>query len=91
MAALMRSTDEEIDKDCKLARDAIEKPEKAKRETILKFEELFEKVERKVSQIEQIQTEHDNECIHAENMGVVTNIAESVFSFVVDKPSYNVR
>ena len=42
MAALMRSTDEEIEANCKLVRDVIES-QKAKRETILKFEELFEK------------------------------------------------
>ena len=50
MAALMRSTDEETDINCKLFRDVIESQREQKRETVLKFEELFEKVERKVSQ-----------------------------------------
>ena len=45
MAALMRSTDEEIEKNCKLARDVIESQrENKKRKAILKFEELFEKL-----------------------------------------------
>ena len=44
MAVLMRSTDEEIEKNCKLARDVTESQrESKKRETVLKFEELFEK------------------------------------------------
>ena len=37
MTALMRSTDEEIEINCQLVRKS------KKRETILKFEELFEK------------------------------------------------
>ena len=40
MAALMRSTDEEIEKSCKLVRDVI-KDRKKKREIIIKFKELF--------------------------------------------------
>ena len=46
MAALMRSTNEEIEENCKLVRDAITS-QKDKRETILKFEELFEKWKRR--------------------------------------------
>ena len=49
MTALMRSTDEEIEKNCKFIRDAIESQRKKKRETVLKFEELFEKLKGKVS------------------------------------------
>ena len=43
MTALMRSTDEEIETNCKLVRDVIKSQRKQKRETVLKFEELFEK------------------------------------------------
>ena len=43
MAALMRSTDEETVKNCKLVRDVIKSQRESKIETILKFEELFEK------------------------------------------------
>ena len=51
MTALMRSTDEEIEKDCKLVRYVIESQrERTKRETVLKFEELFEKVGKEESQ-----------------------------------------
>ena len=42
MTALMRSTGEETEPNCRLVRDVIES-QKTKRETILKFEELFEK------------------------------------------------
>ena len=42
MAALMRSTGEEIETNCRLVRDVIAS-QKEKRETILKLEELFEK------------------------------------------------
>ena len=45
MAALMRSTDEEIEANCKLVRGVIAS-QKTKRETIIKFEELFEKWKR---------------------------------------------
>ena len=45
----MRSTDEEIQKNYKLVRDVIESQRKKKRETVLKFEELFEKLKGKVS------------------------------------------
>ena len=41
MAALMRSTGEEIEENCRLVRGVIAS-QKAKRETILMFEELFE-------------------------------------------------
>ena len=41
MAALMRSTNEETETNCKLVRDR----DKVKRETVLKFEVLFEKWE----------------------------------------------
>ena len=54
MAALMRSTGEEIEANCKLVRDVIAR-QKEKRETIIMFEELFEKWER----CEQIQAECD--------------------------------
>ena len=57
MAALMRSTDKEIEENCKLVRDVI-KDRKKKRETIIKFEELFEKW-KGGEPIEQIQAEHD--------------------------------
>ena len=57
MAALMRSTDEEIESNCRLVRDVIAS-QKAKRETILRFEELFKKWKRG-EPIEQIQAEHD--------------------------------
>ena len=43
MAALMRNRDEETEIDCKLVR------ERAKRETILKFGELFEKWKRRIN------------------------------------------
>ena len=43
MVSLMRNTDEEIETNCKLVRDVIESQRKQKRETVLKFEELFEK------------------------------------------------
>ena len=43
MAALMRSTDEDIEINCKLVRDVIESQREQKRETVLMFEELFEK------------------------------------------------
>ena len=43
MAALMRSTDEEIETYCKLVREVTEIQREQKRETVLKFEELFEK------------------------------------------------
>ena len=43
MAALMRSTDEEIETNCKLVREVTEIQREQKRETVLKFEELFEK------------------------------------------------
>ena len=56
MAALMRSTDKEIEENCKLVRDVI-KDRKKKRETIIKFEELFEKW-KGGEPIEQIQAEH---------------------------------
>ena len=45
MAALMRSTGEEIESNCRLVRDVIAS-QKAKRETITKFEELFEQWKR---------------------------------------------
>ena len=57
MSALMRSTGEEIEINCSLVRDVIAS-QKAKRETIIKFEELFEKWKRG-EPIEQIQAEHD--------------------------------
>ena len=57
MAALMRSTDEEIEKNCKLVRDVIAKTE-SKREATLKFKGLFGKWKRG-EPIEQIQAEHD--------------------------------
>ena len=57
MAALMRSTDKEIEENCKLVRDFIAN-QKEKRETTIKFEELFEKWKRG-EPIEQIQAEHD--------------------------------
>ena len=57
MAALMRSTGEEIEANYRLARGVIVS-QKAKRETIIKFEELFEKWKRG-EPIEQIQAEHD--------------------------------
>ena len=41
MAALMRSTDEDIEINCKLVRDVIESQREQKRETVLKFEKLF--------------------------------------------------
>ena len=50
MAALMRSIDKEIETNCKLIRDAIESQREQKRETDQKFEVLFEKVEKEVSQ-----------------------------------------
>ena len=64
MAALMKSTDEEIETNSKLARDAIESQREQKRETVLKFEELFEKLKRGES-IEQIQTEHNERLFEA--------------------------
>ena len=45
MAASMRSTDEEVEENCRLVRDVIVS-QKAKRETVLKFKELFEKWKR---------------------------------------------
>ena len=57
MAALTRSTGEEIEKNCKLVRNAIES-QRAKREIVTKFEELFEKWKRS-EPLEQIQAEHD--------------------------------
>ena len=52
MAALMRSTDKEIEESCRLVREVI-KDRKKKRETIIKFKELFEKWKRS-EPIEQI-------------------------------------
>ena len=43
IAALMRSTDEKIETNSKLARDVIESQREQKIETVLKFGELFEK------------------------------------------------
>ena len=57
MAALMRNTGEEIEADCRVVRD-VTASQKEKRETIIKFEELFEKWLRG-EPIEQIQAEHD--------------------------------
>ena len=57
MAALMRSTYEEIETNCRLVRDVIAS-QKTKRETIIKFEEVFEKWKRG-EPIEQIQPEHN--------------------------------
>ena len=45
MAALMRSTDEEIEANCRQVREVIAS-QKEKRETIIKFKELFEKWKR---------------------------------------------
>ena len=56
MAALMRNTGEEIEADCRVVRD-VTASQKTKRETIIKFEELFEKWE-KSEPVEQIQAEH---------------------------------
>ena len=61
MAALMRSTDEEIEKNCKHVREVIAR-QKAKRESIIKFEELFEKWKRG-DPIEQIQAEHNKKLL----------------------------
>ena len=47
MTALMRSIDEKVEINSKLIRDVIESQREQKRETVLKFEELFEKVKRK--------------------------------------------
>ena len=47
MTALMRSTNK--DTNCKLVRYVIESKREQKIETVLNFEELFEKVEREVS------------------------------------------
>ena len=58
MTALMRSTGEEIEPNCRLVREVIESQKKKERETILRFEELFEKWKRG-EPIEQIQAEHD--------------------------------
>ena len=57
MAALMRSTGEEIEENCRLVRGVIAS-QKAKRETIIRFEELFEKW-KGGELIEQIQAGHD--------------------------------
>ena len=57
MAALMRSTDEEIEANCMQVREVIAS-QKEKRETILKFEEMFEKWKGS-EQIGHIQAEHD--------------------------------
>ena len=43
MAALMRSTDEEIETNNNLSEMSQKARERAKKETVLKFEELFEK------------------------------------------------
>ena len=56
MAALMRSTDEGIETNCKLVREVIAR-QKEKRETIIKFEGLLEQW--KGEPTEQIQAEHD--------------------------------
>ena len=61
MTALMRSTDEEIEKNCKHVREVIAR-QKAKRESIIKFEELFEKWKRG-DPIEQIQAEHNKKLL----------------------------
>ena len=45
VTALMRSTGEEIEENCSLVRGVIAR-QKAKRETIIRFEELFEKWKR---------------------------------------------
>ena len=45
MAALMSSTGEEIEANCRQVRNVIAS-QKAKRETIIRFEELFEKWKR---------------------------------------------
>ena len=58
MAALMRSTDEGTEANCEIVRDVTES-QRTKKETVLKFEEMFGKVERKGESIEQIQAEHD--------------------------------
>ena len=68
MAALMRSTDEDRKTNSKLARDDIEsqRKRKQKRETVLNFEELFEKnVEKEGEPIEQIQAEHEERLFEA--------------------------
>ena len=57
MAALMRSTGEEIEENCRLVKD-VTSSQKAKRETIIRFEELFEKW-KSGEPIEQIQAGHD--------------------------------
>ena len=57
MADLMRSTDKEIEENCKIVRDVIAR-QKEKRETIIKFEEWFEQWKRG-EPIEQMQAEHD--------------------------------
>ena len=58
MAALMRSTDEEIEANCRQVREVIARQKTKREETILKFEELFEKW-KGGEPIEQIQAEHD--------------------------------
>ena len=64
----MRSTDEDRKTNSKLARDDIEsqRKRKQKRETVLNFEELFEKnVEKEGEPIEQIQAEHEERLFEA--------------------------
>ena len=58
MAALMRSTGEEIEANCRLVREVIVRQKTKREETIIRFEELFEKWKRG-EPIEQIQAEHD--------------------------------
>ena len=58
MAALMRSTDKEIEEGCGLVREVIKDRKKKREETIIRFEELFEKW-KGGEPIEQIQAEHD--------------------------------
>ena len=58
MAALMRSTDKEIEESCGLVREVIKDRKKKREETIIKFKELFEKW-KGGEPIEQIQAEHD--------------------------------
>ena len=61
MAALMRTTSEEIGENCKILRKIIE-DQKAKGETIIKFEELFERWKRG-EPVEQIQAEDDEKLL----------------------------
>ena len=57
MAALMRSIGEEIEANYRFVREVTES-QKAKREAILKFEQVFEKW-KSGEPIEQTQAEHD--------------------------------